>query len=55
MCQENHFRYPLDSNLCGAQENRGGRGTVGKRKEREMGVLKGWEVGETGANLRNKA
>ena len=32
MCQENHFRYPLDSNLSGAQENRGGRGTVGEEE-----------------------
>ena len=25
-CQENHLRYPLDSNLSRAQENRGRQG-----------------------------
>ena len=55
MRQENHLRSPLDSNLSGAQKNRGGRGTVGEEERAGDGSSKRVGSGRNGGNLRNKA
>ena len=49
------MRYTLDSNLSWAQENRGGRGTVGEEERAGGGSSKRVGSGRNGENLRNKA